>query len=142
MSLGAGFSAAGFSPAGFGDVDQLPSPATENLVDAKGVQQNARAIDPVTGQYVLNADGRFQGMPRVEQLVVLLVRAMQMPSGDVTPNMNLQLKTLVTSTLAPLVNEGLVAILDVVSYLEQPSRARAALKYRDLTTGREVLVPL
>ncbi len=142
MSLGAGFSQAGFSPAGFGDVDQLAAPATENLVDAKGVQQVARAIDPATGQYIQNADGRFQGMPRVEQMVVLLVRAMQLPSGDVTDNFNAKLKVLVASTLAPLVNQGLVTILDVVAYLEQPSRARAALKYRDLTTGREVLVPL
>lgn len=139
---GAGFSAAGFSPAGFGDIDELPAPATENLVDAKGVQRNARAINPATGQYVLNADGRFQGMARVEQLVVLLVRAMTLPAGDVTSNMKLQLQTLLAKTLAPLVTQGLITILDVVPYLEQPSRARAALKYRDLTTDQEVLVPL
>lgn len=142
MSLGAGFSAAGVAPAGFGDLDLLPTPATENLVDAKGKQQSARAVDAPTGQYILNADGRFQGMPRVEQLVVLAVRAMVLPAGDVTPNFTTQLKTLVASTLASLVNQGLVQILDVVSYLEQPSRARAALKYRDLTTGKEVMVPL
>jgi len=142
MTLGAGLSASGLSPAGFGDIDQLPAPATENLVDAHGVQQSARAIDPATGQYVQNADGRFQGMPRVEQLVVLRVRAMTLPAGDVTPDLTQRLKTMMATGLADLVSRGLISIVSVVAFAESPTRQRAALKYRDLTTNKEVLVPL
>jgi hypothetical protein len=142
MTSGAGFSAAGFSPAGFGDVVDPPAPATDNLVDAKGVQQSARAIDAPTGQYILTASGRFQGMDRVEQLVILRVRAMTLPAGDITPTLALQIKTLLATTLADLVNLGLIAIVDVVSVAGLPTRQRGALKFRNLTTNREVLVPL
>lgn len=142
MSLGFGLSALGFAPFGLGDVDTAPAPATDNLIDAKGVQQSARAIDAATGQYVLNADGRMQGMPRVEQLVLLRVRAMTLPAGDVTPNLTAKIAIMMQTGLADLVQQGFIAILGVVPFAEQPTRIRAALKYRDLTTGKEVLVPL
>jgi hypothetical protein len=142
MTTGAGFSAAGFSPAGFGDAAEFPAPATTNLIDAKGVQQSARAIDAPTGQYILNEDGRFQGMDRVEQLVILRVRAMTLPAGDVTSDLSQRIRTLLAATLADLVNQNLIAIIDVVSGAELPTRQRGALKFRNLTTNREVLVPL
>lgn len=153
MSLGAGFSAAGFSPAGFGDVDAAPAPATDNLVDEKGVQQNARAIDPATGQYILSSTGRAQGMPRVRQLVLLRIRTLlnssayrgmglAAPSGDNDGQALRRLEVSLRAALADLVKAGLAQILGVVGASDVPTRNRAALRWKDLTTGQEYREPL
>jgi len=142
MNLGFGLSDMGFAPFGTGDVDLAPTPPTENLLDARGVQQSARAIDAATGQYILNADGRFQGMPRVQQLVLLRVRAMPAIGGDVTATLQQRLLTQLQKALADLVTAGLVQIIAVVGYLELPTRERLGLKWRDLTTGQELIEPL
>src|SRR5580698_10881847 len=97
MPLGFGLSDMGFAPIGTGDVVLAPIPPTENLLDAKGVQQSARAIDAATGQYILNADGRFQGMPRVQQLVLLRIRAMPPIGGDVTATLQQRMLTALQS---------------------------------------------
>lgn len=142
MSLGLGFSALGFAPFGTGDVDTAPAPASDNLIDEFGVQQSARAIDSTTGQYILNADGRFRGMPRVRQLVLLALRSMSTPTGDMGPQTLKRIQTDIEAALANLISRGLVAIVDVDAFAELPARARAGLKWRDLTTNQEFVEPI
>ncbi len=148
MTLGAGFSAAGFSPAGFGDIDTAAAPASDNLVDANGAQQTARAIDPATGQYILNADGRAQGMPRTRQLVLLRIKTvlnssvvkdlgMRKQSEDRSAIVDRRIQANLADALADLVKLGMVEILSNDVTNDSPSRDRAILRWKDLTTGQE-----
>lgn len=142
MSGGFGFSRMGFAPFGTGDIITAPAPSSENLLDAKGVQQSARAIDAATGQYILNADGSFQGMPHVEQLVLLAIRAMPPIGGDAGPLANNRILKQLQVTLADLVSQGLIAILGLGAVAVTPTQVRAGLRWRDLTTQQERTTPL
>jgi hypothetical protein len=153
MSKGAGFAPAGLSPAGTGTVDAAPSIASGNLIDAFGAQQSARAFDPSTGKFILNANGRVQGMPRVLQLVYLRVRTLLNSSavknlglkplgGDNDSTALQRIRTSLDVALGDLVKQGLILILSVSGYSDVPTRTRTALKFRDLTTGLEYTVPL
>ena len=153
MSLGAGFSAAGFSPAGTGDLDLAPAPATDIMVDEKGVQQSARRIDPATGQYVLGPSGRIQGMPRARQLVLLRIKTvlnsssvaglgLEQASGDRDQNATRRIQNQLSAALADLVTAKLIAILSITAATETPTRIRGALRWKDLTTSQEFTEPL
>jgi hypothetical protein len=153
MSLGAGFSAAGFSPAGTGDVDTASAPPTTNMVDEKGAQQSARAIDAATGDYILNADGRFRGMPRVRQLVLLRIRTLlnssainrlglEQLAGDRDSGTPRRFENSLRAALSDLVTAKLVTIIDITSAVELPTRLRGALRWRDLTTNQEYVEPI
>lgn len=153
MSVGAGFSAAGFSPAGWGDLDTAPAPAKDLLLDDKGIQQSARAIDARTGQYILNPSGRPQGMPRVRQLVLLRVKTvlnsaavqnigLARMSGDRTANAPKTLETNLRNALDDLVKAKLVNIVSVASTNDISTRILGYLKWQDLTTGQEFQEPL
>lgn len=156
---GFGFAAFGFTPFGWGDVDTAPAPATDLYIDSdNGSQQTARKIDAATGQYVLGASGRVQGMPRARQLVQLRIRTvlkssvvqtlgMVSPQGDVGPRTAQRLANAVTDALADLVRAKVIAIVSITSGTETPTRARGALRWRDLTTaatssGQEFTEPL
>ena len=150
---GAGFAPAGFSPAGTGSVATATAMATDNLIDDRGAQQSARAIDPATGQYVLRSTGRSEGMPRVRQLVLIRVRTVLGSSaiaglgvaqvgGDNTVTAQRRLQGTLEQALSDLVKAKLVAIVSVTLSSDVPTRLRAALKWRDLTTNQEFIEPL
>lgn len=152
MTLGAGFSAAGFSPAGFGDVDSAPAPATNNLIDANGIQQTARAIDPTTGDYVLNANGRAQGMPRSSQLVLLRIKTRLGTStvaslgtrdqgGDRSIVADRRLRADLAAAVDDLVQAGIIQLIAIDVNAELTTRDRALLRWRDLATGQEASFP-
>jgi hypothetical protein len=150
---GAGFSPAGLSPAGTGTVAPAPIVPTDNLVDATGTQQSARAFDPATGKFILNADGRVQGMPRVQQLVYLRIRTLlnssaivglglAPPPADNNGSALQQIQNGLENALGDLVTAGLVQIVGVTGYSATPTQTRSQLKFRDLTTNLEYTVPL
>ena len=147
MTLGAGFSAAGFCPAGFGDIDAAPAPVTGNLIDDKGVQQTARAIDPATGDYILNASGRVQGMPRSRQLVLLRIKTrlgtstiaslgMRDQGGDRSIVADRRLQADLAAAVDDLVQSGIIDVLSADVFAESNVRDRALLRWRDLATGQ------
>jgi hypothetical protein len=144
---GAGFCLAGFSPAGFGDIEDAPAPATDNLVDEHGVQQTARAIDPVTGQYILRSTGRFLGMPRTRQLVLIAIKTVLNSSalkgfgleeigGDNDALATRRLEAKLRAALDHLVTKGLIEIVAVPTVGDTPTRIRGALKWLDLATNQ------
>lgn len=152
--LGAGFSAAGFSPAGTGDVTLANAPATDILIDSDdNSQQSARKIDAATGQYVLSASGRIQGMPRVRQLVLLRLKTvlnsstiaglgMAAMGGDRNGSTVSRFQNAITAALADLVTGKLVAIIAIAAATDTPTRLRGAVRWRDLTTATEYTEPL
>jgi hypothetical protein len=152
MPLGAGFSAAGFSPGGFGDLEEAPEPATDNLIDENGVQQTARAIDAATGEYILNASGRAQGMPRARQLVLLRIKTrfgsaaipglgVRDQGGDRDIVAERRLKADLTAAVDDLVQAGIIRVLSVDVAADSPVRERALLRWEDLTTGQQESFP-
>lgn len=152
--LGAGFSAAGFSPAGTGDVTLAAAPATDTLIDSDdGSQQSARKIDAATGQYVLSASGRIQGMPRVRQLVLLRIKTVLNSStiaglglarmgGDRNGSSVVRFQNAITAALQDLVTGQLVQIVSITAATDTPTRIRGAVRWRDLTTSTEYTEPL
>jgi len=147
-ALGAGFSAAGFCPAGFGDIVTAPAPATDNLIDSKGIQQSARIIDPVTKDYVLNATGRVQGTTRMRQLVQLRIMTalnsssianfgMTQTSGDRSIVIDRRTQANLAAAVDDLVQAGMIQIVTNTVRSDLPSRDRVLFVWRDLTTGQE-----
>jgi hypothetical protein len=150
--LGAGFSAAGFCPAGFGDIVTAPAPATDNLIDENGVQRNARAIDPITGNYILRSTGRAQGVSRSKQLVLIRLRTVLNSSAikglglrDTGADRNVVIdrrtKANITDALQDLVDAGTIALLNVSVNPELPWRERIKVVWRDLQTSQEDSYP-
>lgn len=148
MSLGAGFSAAGTSPAGTGDVDQATIPSGNLFVDANGVRQPCRKIDPATRQYVLNDDGSSSGMPSSLQLVQLRIQTLRDSSalpgfgkratGSVVNERTApRVKVDVQDALSDLVTSGIIRIISVKVERANPTRIYGVVRWDDLTTGIE-----
>ena len=152
MTLGLGFSALGFAPFGTGDIDAAPAPATDNLIDDKGVQRTARAIDPVTRDYVLRASGRAKGVSRATQLVYLRIQTalnsaaisgfgLRETSGDRSAVIDRRVQANLADALSDIVKNGTIALLAVDVNSELPWRQRIKLRWRDLSTGAEESFP-
>lgn len=149
MSLGAGFSSGGNSPAGTGDVDQATIPSGNLFVDANGVRQNARAIDPATRQYVFNSDGSSSGMPSSLQLVQLRIQTVRDSSalpgfgkrasgGVVTDQTPRRVQGEIEEALADLVAGGVISIVSITVSRANPTRIYGILLWRDIATGIEI----
>ena len=144
MSLGAGFSSGGNSPAGTGDVDQGTIPSGNLFVDANGIRQNARAISPVTRQYIFNSDGSSSGMPSSLQLVQLRDSSAlpgfgkRASGGVVTDQTPRRVQGEVEEALADLVAGGVISIVSITVQRANPTRIYGILLWRDIATGVEI----
>ncbi len=149
MSLGAGFSAAGTSPAGTGDVDFATVPSGNLFVDANGVRQACRLIDPASRQYVLNSDGSSSGMASAAQLVQLRIQTLRDSSalpgfgkrntgGKVNERTARQVKTDVEECLSDLVVGGVIRLVEVTIERAGASRIFGLVKWVDLSSGIEM----
>lgn len=149
MSLGAGFSSGGNSPAGTGDVDQGTIPSGNLFVDANGIRQNARAISPVTRQYIFNSDGSSSGMTSSLQLVQLRIQTVRDSSalpgfgkrasgGVVTDQTPRRVQGEVEEALADLVAGGVISIVSITVQRANPTRIYGILLWRDIATGIEI----
>jgi hypothetical protein len=149
MSIGAGFAAAGECPAGTGDVDQGSIPSGNLFVDASGVRQPARAINPTTRQYVLNSDGSMSGMPGSLQLVQLRIQTLRDSSalpgfgkravgGVVTDQTPRRLQADVEECLADLVASGIITIVSIDVQRSAKSQVYGVVTWRDVASGIEV----
>lgn len=141
MPVGAGGCPAGASPAGYGVIDTAPAPNLTPLPDpTTGLSQGGRNIDPSTGDYTWSADGRLQGMPNVEQLVLLAIENADFSTlTEKGPSYVQQVKTIIENALAYVVVQKLVLITNiaVLSNLPNtnPDAAIALVYWIDLTTG-------
>lgn len=149
MSSGAGFSAAGTSPAGTGDVDFATVPSGNLFVDAYGVRQSCRLIDPASRQYVLNSDGSSSGMASAAQLVQLRIQTLRDSSalpgfgkrdtgGKVSERTARQVEIDVQESLSDLVVGGIIRLVKVSVERAGASRIFGLVKWVDLSTGIEM----
>ncbi len=125
MPTGVGFSGVGLTIAGYGGVDSAPVPLQKILIDSDdGAPRESRKVDPVTGRYTLNADGQVQGMPGVEQLVLMRAKTvlhssavfdlgMAQPSGVVGPDILRQLREDITNAMRDIIDAGVIEVVRV-----------------------------
>lgn len=151
---GFGIQPAGTSSAGFGSIEPINPNSGRALNDPKKVgSYGSRRIDPFTRDYVLNNDGRVDGMPNVAQLVQLAITTEFNTSAvrgmgnnlkkidRVTANFEQVVLTTLTSALKRLVDLRLVEVLGFSSFKSgkkdglQPGQTYGRLQWRDLTTS-------
>lgn len=143
---GAGFQPAGTSPGGFGAPTQTGRGSDVVLPDSRvGGSHGSRKIDPITKDYVLNEDGRIEGMSNVQHLVQLAVtnagpQLMELDRLD--SSFQKGMLAVLTAAVAPLVARGLIEVVDVAVRTNragglQPGQAVTVFKWRDRTTQEE-----
>lgn len=146
MPVGAGFSSVGVSIAGYGGVDAGPVQQQTILIDATdGSNQNARKVDPYTGQYVLDQYGRVQGMSGIQQMVMMRAGTL-LDSSAVTdlglapppptaiPGIEMTLKNQLTAAMKDLVDQKLIEITRVEVFKAPGSTVvQRFMFWRDLT---------
>lgn len=149
MPTGAGAASVGLSVAGYGGVDSAPVQQQTILIDAKtGIAQNSRKVDPSTGRYLLDSFGRVQGMPGVQQLVMLragtlfnssavLGLGMLAPSGVIGANILRRLEDEIRLCMKDIVDAGIIEIIGVTVIKPPGQPLRRAFQWKDLTTKNE-----
>lgn len=147
---GAGASPAGTTPAGYGAIGAAPAaPTLAPLPDpTTGLSCTGRYINPSTGDYQITADGRWQGMGTVPQLVLLAIKAIDvsalMAQGKAA-DFARALSGAVQVALADLIKQKLVMITSVNVIDRQPGvnpdAGIAIVNWFDLTTGEPQQTP-
>lgn len=138
----------GASPYGVGTpAVSTDTNAGKTLTSASGTVYGGRYINPQTGLYEFDSNGRYVGTTDVKQLVVLAVKtargssAVQTlgfapPVGVIGNNFVAKMKEAVNQAFAQLVRAGLVAIVDIdVRKNQRP--VVTIVRWRDLTTDAE-----
>lgn len=138
MPTGAGKAPAGSSLAGYGVIDSAPPPGIVPLPDTRsGLPQTGRLINQQTGDYVFTADGRLEGMPTVNQLVLIAIRNNIDLSTlqEKGPNFANTLTSLVQNALSALITAKLVLLSSVTVLQPNPDAGVAIANWLDLTNG-------
>lgn len=124
---------------------------------ATGGRYDARLIDPVTRDYVLDEDnpGRLLGMGSTKQGVLLSVGTERFSSAvsamghelrkidRITPNFEKHVLDVLTSALQPLIDTRQIAVLGFSAFKAGPKDGLAPgctfgrLRWKDLTTAAE-----
>jgi hypothetical protein len=140
MPIGAGLFPAGSFPGGFGIPEAGPFSQFAPLPDpTTGLSQTGRFINQKTGDYVFTADGRLQGMPTVEQLVLLAITRIDLSRiTEKGPGFKKFFASLVQAALADLIGRKLVQIKSIDVLEPNPDAGLAVLNWIDLTTGQPV----
>lgn len=150
MPTGAGAASVGFSIAGYGGVDSAPVQQQTILIDPyTNIAQNARRIDQIKGQYVLNQFGQVAGMSGVQQLVLMRAATLldssavpnlglSLPSGSVGPNTTAALTQQIMNAMGDLISQGMIQVVRVLIAKDAGSQAyHRYFTWRDLTaTGQ------
>lgn len=148
---GFGTAPLGTTPYGLGTPATAPVVGGTPQNDSTLVAQSGRFIDPLTKQYVIDANGRATGMSTVPQLVQLTVGTLLGSSAmtelgldllsieDAGDDLEAQIRTRVASAFASLIAQKFVAVLavDVERFGNGGGQvgARVRIHYTDLTTG-------
>lgn len=146
MPLGAGIQPAGASPAGFGAPTQTGLGSNVILPDSRvGGSHGSRKIHPVTRDYVMNDEGRIEGMNNVQQLVQLAVTNAEpalMELDKLDSSFEKGVLAILSTAVAPLVEQGLVEVVGVTVRMNKegglkPGQAVTKFNWRDRTTNEE-----
>lgn len=154
---GAGTQPAGMSSAGYGEPSTATGISGAFLRDTKtGKSLGARKIDPLTRDYVLDANGRILGVGYVQHVVQMSLHteegsAVVQEMGHrlrtierITPNVERQILAILTKAVQPLINQGLIEVLGFSHFVAGTGvnglprgRVHGRFSWRDLTTGQE-----
>ncbi len=149
MPTGFGVASIGTTVAGYGGVDAAPIQQQKILIDANtGLAQNARKIDPSTGDYVRDIYGAVQGMSGVQQMVLMRAGTllnssamvglgMQGPTGVIGANIIPRLEDEIRLAMKDIVDSGLIKIMGVTVTRLPGQPIRRAFQWKDLTTNNE-----
>jgi hypothetical protein len=138
MAGGAGLAPAGLSLGGFGSVFLPPVPNFVPLPDVRtGLSDSGRFINQRTGDYQFTSDGRLQGMPGVDQLVLLaLLNNIDLSAlQEKGPNFARTLTSIVQTALSDLVTRKLILITSISVIEPRQDSGIAVVNWLDLTTG-------
>lgn len=154
---GIGLQKAGWTAAGYGTPATATGLSGAFLRDTKtGKSLGARKIDPVTKDYVLDANGRILGVGYVKHVVQMSLHteegsAVVQDMGQrlrtierITPNIERQILATLTKAVQPLIQQGLIEVVGFTHFRAGDDRngmRRGAVYgrflWRDLTTGEE-----
>lgn len=147
--LGAGFSPFGSSYAGYGVPASSTLPNTTVLISSTfGVPGQTRFIDPVTGDYVFNANGRIIGGNAIQQMVYLAIKTVKGSCAvtdlgqsfskvqTIGANYITLVKNEVNNALKYMIDNRLIQLIDVV-VSQQGTQARIQIKWKDIATNTE-----
>jgi hypothetical protein len=137
MPIGVGLFPAGLFPAGFGVPETAaPSPNSPLPDPSTGISHTGRFINQQTKDYVVQSDGRLQGMPTVAQLVLIAVQNIDFsPLREKGPHFAASLKALIAAALAPLVAAKQVRVRQIVVLEPNQDAGLASVDWIDLTNG-------
>lgn len=146
MPLGAGIQPAGASPAGFGAPTQTGLGSNVVLPDTSvGGSHGSRKIHPVTRDYVMNDEGRIEGMNNVQQLVQLAVINAEpelQKLDKLDGGFEKGVLSILSNAVALLVEQGFIEVVGVTVRMNEegglkPGQAVTKFNWRDRTTGEE-----
>lgn len=145
--IGAGLQPAGNTQSGTGMHVPATLPGGALLSSDDGSEiLGSRKIDPRSGDYVMNSDGRLVGMPNVRQLVQLAVMG-SAPKLEELDRLNdgfeIAASAILTAACQPIVAMGLIEVIGVRRVLMGPpdglrnGQAIVRFCWRDISTGKE-----
>jgi len=148
---GAGTQSAGLTYAGWGTPSAAPTWGGTVLRDTStGQSADARAIDPVTRDFVLDSYGQIVGMRGVRQMVLLAVTQALGSSAQkevgrdftkldrLTNDFEQRVAKVLTQALQRLIDAGLIRVADITTTrAPQTGRVYTRLRWYDLTTDTE-----
>lgn len=145
---GAGSSRAGTAPYGVGTPAAAPIPGGRNrerIIDNRVT--NSRYIDPVTKDYVMNADGRWVGVDGVRGAMHIAVATVRNSSAflmgheldkirTIGPAIDKEIEATFRTGCAHLTDAKLAEILSVTTVRVKDGALRIRLSWKDLTTTK------
>jgi hypothetical protein len=146
---GFGSQAYGSSPYGLG-TPAVASPLEGSILrdDTTNETWGSRRIDPSTGDYVLDDNGRVLGMHDTKHLVLLAVKTDKGSSAlrslghelrsidRITPNFARRVDSTMRAAVQHLINRKLIEFIDTRVQIVRPGVAFVRLRWRDLLTGQ------
>lgn len=150
MALGMGVAPLGTSSFGFGIPDSILGPSSKILISSQdGQAKTAKKLDPLSGQYVIDSLGRFEGTDTVPQLVMLRAKTVRGSSSlpnfgqsftsidRIRDNIQEEVTNAVNVAMDDLVRGKLIAINSVTIERFNTSGLIIVMRWTDLTTQLE-----
>lgn len=145
-ALGMGLCPMGSSPFGFGVPADRGLGPPRLLIQQDGSQGDVVLLDTTTGDYVLDELGDKVGWNAVEQMIYLAthtvrgrsavaVLGIRLPFGVLREDIAQRNRQAVEEALRPMVTQGLIQIVDVLTTRVGASGAQIELRWRRLPVG-------
>jgi len=136
---GYGLAPYGVAPYGVGTPAVAPIPGGKPLRDTlTGIATTSRKINPATGDYVIDAFGRVEGMTAGQQAVYLAIKSKNIFEGIeiIGSDFSQVISSRISDALSGAVSRGLIS--DVASTVtSEGSRGYALIRFFDETTQTE-----